>query len=79
MAEHDDEAPTAGSAVEKREPRQVSAGTAVVTSDVFQNPGEPPHRDRVTDIDPKVEKRAERQVSLFFFLSIVGSIAAIGA
>jgi len=79
MAQHDDDAPTAGSAVEKHEPRRVSAGTAVVTDDVFENPGEPPHRDRVTDKDPVAEKRAERQVSLFFFLSLVGSVGAIAA
>ena len=61
MAQHDDETPVAGSAVEKHEPRQVSAGIAVVTTDVFENPGEPPHRDRVTDIDPAAERRAERR------------------
>ncbi|WP_423924008.1 Rieske 2Fe-2S domain-containing protein [Frigoribacterium sp. 2-23] len=79
MAQHDDETPETGSAVEKHEPRPVSAGTAVLTTDVYDNPGEPPHRDRVTDIDPKAEKTAERQVSIFFFLSIVGSVGAIAA
>ncbi|WP_460510584.1 cytochrome bc1 complex Rieske iron-sulfur subunit [Frigoribacterium salinisoli] len=79
MAQHDDDAPLAGSAVEKHEPRRVSAGTAVVTDDVFENPGEPPHRDRVTDKDPVAEKRAERQVSLFFFLSLVGTVGALAA
>lgn len=79
MAQHDDEARTPGSAVEKHEPRRVSAGTAVVTSDLFENPGEPPHHDRMTDKDPVAEKRAERQVSIFFYLSLVGSLAAIAA
>lgn len=52
---------------------------AVVTSDGtgtenFPNPGLPPHRPRVTDVDPKAAKRAEHQVVLLFLLSIIGSI-----
>ncbi|BDI22430.1 ubiquinol-cytochrome c reductase iron-sulfur subunit [Herbiconiux sp. L3-i23] len=57
--------------------RQVSAGTAVVQRDAVENPGFPPHRPRVTDLDPKADKRSERGVSLLFSLSIVGSIGAI--
>ena len=72
-------ATAAGSAVEKSVPSTASAGTAVVLSeaDSIQNPGFPPHRLRVTDTDPKKEKLAERRVSGFFFLSIIGSIAAV--
>ena len=52
---------------------------AVVTSDGadqdrFHNPGLPPHRPRVTDVDPKAAKRAEHQVVLLFLLSIIGSV-----
>jgi len=52
---------------------------AVVTSDgaeqdQFPNPGLPPHRPRVTDVDPKAAKRAEHQVVLLFLLSMVGSV-----
>jgi ubiquinol-cytochrome c reductase iron-sulfur subunit len=54
-------------------------GTAVVPSETFENPGFPPHRPRVTDLDPKAEKKAERQVYTFFYLSIVGSIFAVAS
>ncbi|WP_223840851.1 cytochrome bc1 complex Rieske iron-sulfur subunit [Kocuria sp. cx-455] len=52
---------------------------AVVTSDgaarnQFPDPGLPPHRPRVTDVDPKAAKRAERQVVLLFIISVLGSI-----
>ncbi|MET0989267.1 MAG: Rieske 2Fe-2S domain-containing protein [Glaciihabitans sp.] len=43
------------------------------------NPGFPPHRERLTDTDPAKEKRAATQVSVLFFLSIVGSIFAVAA
>jgi ubiquinol-cytochrome c reductase iron-sulfur subunit len=53
------------------------AGAAVVPANPVQNPGLPPERARVTDLDPKWEKQAERRVAMFFLLSIVGSIAAV--
>lgn len=55
----------------------VSAGTAVISSDAVQNPGLPPHRKRVTDLDPKREKRAERTVFTLFYISIAGSLGAV--
>jgi ubiquinol-cytochrome c reductase iron-sulfur subunit len=58
---------------------QRQPGTAVIAADSFDNPGFPPHRLRVTDLDPKKEKRAERTVYTLFYLSIVGSIWAIAA
>jgi ubiquinol-cytochrome c reductase iron-sulfur subunit len=67
----------AGSALEKSVPSSASAGTAVAQFDAIENPGLPPHRPRVTDLDPKKEKLAERRVSGLFFLSIVGSILAV--
>jgi len=67
----------AGTAVEKTVPRTASPGTAVVQSDSLENPGFPPHRPRVTDLDPKKEKLAERRVSGLFFLSIIGSVLAV--
>src|SRR5690554_6394064 len=81
MAQHDNggEDAAAGSAVEKSEPRQVSSGTAVVTSDAIPNPGLPPHRPRVTDIDPAKERAAARRVSGLFLLSIIGSVFAVVA
>ncbi|MBK0417946.1 Rieske (2Fe-2S) protein [Leucobacter sp. CSA1] len=56
---------------------EVAAGTAVISSDAVQNPGLPPHRKRVTDIDPKREKRAERTVYTLFYISIAGSLGAV--
>ncbi|KQP01109.1 cytochrome bc1 complex Rieske iron-sulfur subunit [Leifsonia sp. Leaf264] len=54
-------------------------GTAVVSRDAFTDPGLVPHRKRVTDLDPKKEKHAERTVYTLFYLSIVGSVWAIAA
>ena len=54
-----------------------AAGTAVIASDAVQNPGLPPHRKRVTDLDPKVDKRAERTVYTLFYVSIAGSLGAV--
>jgi len=78
MAEHDDDAVTPSSAVEIHGASE-PAGTAVVQADPFVNPGEPPHRPRRTDVDPKKERLAERQVATFFYLSIVGSVLSIAA
>ncbi len=69
----------AGSTVEKYGDNPPSHGTAVVVADEVQNPGFPPFRPRVTDLDPAKEKQAERRVSAWFFVSIVGSILAIVA
>jgi ubiquinol-cytochrome c reductase iron-sulfur subunit len=78
MAEHDDSNTASGTAVQlTREPE--SPGTGVVQSDIPRNPGFPPHNPRMTDLDPKKEKRAERQVAILFFLSIIGSIFALAA
>jgi len=56
-----------------------STGTAVIPHDAFPNPGFEPHRPRVTDEDPKREKRAQRTVYTLFYLSILGSVWAIAA
>lgn len=55
------------------------AGSAVVATDAFENPGFPPHRPRVTDENPQREKSSERLVYTMFYLSIIGSIWAIAA
>ena len=39
--------------------------------DPIANPGLPPHTWRPTDVDPRAEKRAERQVAAMFGLSMV--------
>ncbi|NUR07221.1 MAG: Rieske (2Fe-2S) protein [Nocardioidaceae bacterium] len=48
-----------------------------VTNDLYANPGLPEHHWRPTDVDPKLEKRAERQVALMFLLSAVCTILLI--
>ena len=56
-----------------------SAGTAVVATDAVQNPGFPPYRPRVTDLDPAKEKSQERRVIALFLLSALGSVLAVVA
>lgn len=56
---------------------ELAAGTAVISSDAVQNPGLPPHRKRVTDVDGKKEKHAERVVYTLFYISVLGSIGAV--
>ena len=73
-AQHDADATPHDRAVEP-----VDHGSAVTTADAFENPGFPPHKPRQTDLDPKKEKRAERQVFLWFLLSMAGSVFAIFA
>lgn len=68
-----------GTAVEKQEGPILSAGTAVETSDRIENPGFPPHRPRVTDLDPKTSRQQERRVAWLFLASMAGSIGAIVA
>lgn len=69
-----DAAASDSSAVEERG----ASGTTVVATDVV-NPGEPEHRARVTDLDPKKNKHAERTVYTLFYLSIAGSIFAVAS
>ena len=56
---------------------EAAVGTAVISPDAVQNPGLPPHRKRVTDLDPKKEKRAERTVYTLIYISIAGSLGAV--
>ena len=56
-----------------------SSGTAVVTSDKVENPGFPPYRPRVSDVDPVKERQNERRVAWLFLVSIVGSVFAVVA
>lgn len=52
-------------------------GTAVISPDAVQNPGHPPHGRRVTDLDEKKNKSAERVVYSLFYVSLAGSLAAV--
>jgi ubiquinol-cytochrome c reductase iron-sulfur subunit len=71
---------TAGKAVAQQQDHTAPApAIAVVRTDRIPNPGFPPERLRVTDLDPKKEKQAERTISALFFLSIIGSVLAVVA
>jgi len=48
--------------------------TPVGVDEPIANPGLEPHLWRPTDVDPKAEKRAERQVAGLFLLAILGAI-----
>jgi ubiquinol-cytochrome c reductase iron-sulfur subunit len=66
-----------GGDLQAHEPQEeLDPGTAVVSRVTPQNPGLPPEHLRVTDLDPKEEKKAERRIAMFFILSIVGSVFA---
>lgn len=43
----------------------------------IENPGVPEHVHRQTDVDPKAEKRAERQVASLFMLSAISTVGFI--
>jgi len=49
------------------------------SADPIPDPGLPPHRWRPTDVDPRLEKRAERQVATFFGLSALCTVLFIVA
>jgi ubiquinol-cytochrome c reductase iron-sulfur subunit len=84
MAQHDDgvTTPDSGAAGSPASSATVGssvilssdAGSGVVPTDAVLNPGFPPHNPRQTDLDPKKDKNAERQVTFLFFLSIIGSV-----
>ena len=58
---------------------ETNPGTAVERSDGLQNPGLPPHRPRVTDLDPKAAKTAERVIVSLFYVSVAGSVFSMAA
>jgi ubiquinol-cytochrome c reductase iron-sulfur subunit len=68
-----------GDAVATREAPTPSSGTAVVPTDKVENPGFPPYRPRVSDLDPVKERQNERRVAWLFFASIIGSVFAVVA
>ena len=56
-----------------------AAGTAVISTDQVENPGFPPYRPRVTDLDPAKDKAQERRVIAMFLVSALGSVLAVVA
>lgn len=81
MAQHEDSmnVAEADSNLESAETGKFSSGTAVIAPDAFENPGLLPRHERVTDLDPKAERRAEHRVGVLFLVSIIGSVFAIVA
>ncbi|WP_166864114.1 MULTISPECIES: Rieske 2Fe-2S domain-containing protein [unclassified Salinibacterium] len=77
MAETDGAA--SGTAVETHGGAQVPVGVAVISNDAVENPGFPPHRPRVTELDPAKERQAERRVFWWFLASMAGSVFAVVA
>lgn len=71
---------TAGTAVARQDDHSAPApAVAVIRDDRVPNPGFPPERQRVTDLDPKKAKQAERTITILFFLSVIGSVFAVVA
>ena len=52
----------------------VNVPDEAVVNDLYANPGLPEHQWRPTDVDPRAEKRAERQVAALFGLSAICTI-----
>ncbi|KWX01681.1 Ubiquinol-cytochrome C reductase iron-sulfur subunit [Carbonactinospora thermoautotrophica] len=52
-------------------------GDALAGTGPFPDPGLPPHQPRLTDVDKRAAKRAERQVATLFGISILSTIAFI--
>ncbi|RHA40300.1 cytochrome bc1 complex Rieske iron-sulfur subunit [Cellulomonas rhizosphaerae] len=45
--------------------------------DRFEDPGHPEHKPRLGDLDPKANKKAERQVLFLFGISVLGTIGFV--
>ena len=58
---------------------QPSSGLVVAVADPVQNPGLPPHRERMTDKDPAAMSRAVRTVYTLFYISLAASLWAVAA
>jgi ubiquinol-cytochrome c reductase iron-sulfur subunit len=75
VAENKGLAPAAGDSQDFE--HDYSAGLAVIPADKIADPGLEPHRVRMTDKSKKHERAANNQVAAWFFVSIIGSLAAI--
>ncbi|HEY9373128.1 ubiquinol-cytochrome c reductase iron-sulfur subunit [Streptomyces sp.] len=54
-------------------------GAVKVLDDPFADPGLPPHKPRIQDIDERAAKRSERAVAFMFVLSMLATIAFIAS
>src|SRR4051812_20333900 len=55
----------------------VPADRAGALPERFENPGLPAHRARMSDVDAKAAKRAERQVATLFGISAIGTLLTL--
>src|SRR5947209_8346859 len=53
------------------------AGAGAELDERFSDPGLPAHVHRSTDTDPRAARAAERQISLLFALSMLGTVGFI--
>jgi len=60
-------------------PTDVATVEAGTLPERFENPGLPEHRHRMTDLDPKAARRAERQVATLFGISALGTVLTLVA
>jgi len=54
-------------------------GAVKVADDPFADPGLPPHKPRIQDIDERAAKRSERAVAFLFTLSMLATVAFIAS
>ncbi|MEU2431669.1 MULTISPECIES: ubiquinol-cytochrome c reductase iron-sulfur subunit [unclassified Streptomyces] len=54
-------------------------GAVAVKEDPFADPGLPPHKPRIQDIDERAAKRSERAVAFMFTLSMLATIGFIAS
>ncbi|MET9621378.1 MULTISPECIES: Rieske 2Fe-2S domain-containing protein [unclassified Streptomyces] len=54
-------------------------GAVMVADDPFADPGLPPHKPRIQDIDERAARRSERAVALMFTLSMLATIGFIAS
>ncbi|MGR8011023.1 cytochrome bc1 complex Rieske iron-sulfur subunit [Streptomyces hypolithicus] len=54
-------------------------GAVAVADDPFADPGLPPHKPRIQDIDERAAKRSERTVAFLFTLSMLSTVGFIAS
>ncbi|WP_228982857.1 ubiquinol-cytochrome c reductase iron-sulfur subunit [Streptomyces sp. DH12] len=59
--------------------KQDNAHGAAVAESPFADPGLPPHKPRVQDIDERAAKRSERTVALLFTISMLATVGFIAS
>lgn len=70
---------TPGSEPDQTTGRHVAVRDGAPVPERFENPGLPPHQDRISDRSPEGAKRVERQVVVLFALSVLGTVGFLVA